>query len=300
MLSSTSAHHRLGIIAALASTILSSVAWLTQAEAVRALSPIVFLAFGPLVAGALIGSYLALTGKLPTRAQIYQHRKDLLTLLAVRYLVAATLYAYALELTACSKVIFLTKVEPYMVIFWYWILHKQRVERYHLFLLAVHIAGAIVLSTGGKLHFDIDQLGDLMILVAVALSSLSYLPAQRLSRSLGSSSATFLLQSISGLIFLPAVLWQDSRTVNFEESHVLYGWGMLVLTVVLFHVFSSIFWYYSLQKTQAWLISALRCIGPIVAMPIAWLVLKQPLTPLQLVGAAVVLLTSWLMVKERR
>jgi drug/metabolite transporter (DMT)-like permease len=47
-----------------------------------------------------------------------------------------------------------------------------------------------------------------------------------------------------------------------------------------------------LSGIESWLSSALRAVGPLVAVPVAWIFFDERLDEVQLLGAAIVLLTS--------
>jgi drug/metabolite transporter (DMT)-like permease len=84
------------------------------------------------------------------------------------------------------------------------------------------------------------------------------------------------------------------------SEHVV-GWYYTLATVAVFYVLSTALWFFSLKEVPAWLASALRCVGPVIAAPIAWLFFNQGLTLLQTCGALVVVATSlWMVVLERR
>jgi drug/metabolite transporter (DMT)-like permease len=50
--------------------------------------------------------------------------------------------------------------------------------------------------------------------------------------------------------------------------------------------------YASLNGIEGWLSSALRATGPVIATPIAFLFFGETLTPIQIFGALVVIITS--------
>jgi probable blue pigment (indigoidine) exporter len=56
-------------------------------------------------------------------------------------------------------------------------------------------------------------------------------------------------------------------------------------------------WYWALERLDGWLVSALRAVGPVLAAPVAWIFFEQKLSPLQILGAAIVLLTAFLLSK---
>lgn len=195
---------------------------------------------------------------------------------------------------------FLTKIEPYIVLLIQIIWFNHRTTWQHLTLLAAHIGGAILLSTGGHFTVSMDTLGDLLLFVAVAGNAALYIPTQRYSREIGASYAAGFSQLFGGLILVPLVVAYSTHSFTFSEEHSV-GWVYVLLTVLVFHVLSTGLWFASMRHVPPWLASALRSFGPVLAAPIAWLWFNKPLTSIQTVGAAIVIITSaWMVVLERR
>ena len=57
-------------------------------------------------------------------------------------------------------------------------------------------------------------------------------------------------------------------------------------------------WLASLKSVKGWIVSALRAIGPIAGVPVAWLLFGEILTPIQILGGIIVLITSVVIAKE--
>jgi drug/metabolite transporter (DMT)-like permease len=143
-----------------------------------------------------------------------------------------------------------------------------------------------------------ESIGDLLIAIGIVLNSISYAPAQRLARAVGPTTASGFPSLVAGFILLPfaLIISPEALTWNATTAH---GWVYLLITVILFYAISLLAWFYSLRGLDAWMSSALRCIGPVVAAPVAWIFFGQELSLIQSFGAAVVLLTSFMMVFER-
>jgi drug/metabolite transporter (DMT)-like permease len=289
----SSALQPLALIAAILSTLLSSAAWITQGEATKLLTPRVVIFFTPILTALIIGGYLTTTKQLPSLALIKTHAKDLVKLVITRNVLTLIIVTYALVYTSSTKVMFLTKMEPYIVVFWFWILLGQTISRYHLFLLLVHILGAMLLSTGGVFDLNIEQRGDLLLLFGMFITALSYIPAKRLSTAFSSAQLTFTCNAASLIILIPLFI---SSVLALAPATPTTGWIYLGITVLLYNVISMVFWYYALTHLQAWLVSALRCLGPVIAAPIAILFFNQSLSGIQIIGGIVVLTTSLMMV----
>jgi drug/metabolite transporter (DMT)-like permease len=193
-------------------------------------------------------------------------------------------------------------MEPYLVIFWVWILDGKRPSRKHLMLLVVHIFGAILLSAGGDIEKSLiapvnGQLGDLLIAIAVVTAALSYRYAPQVTKTLTPMQTSTVAETIGGLITLPVALWLCP--IEFGPAQQV-GWFYIGVHSVLFYVLAITFLYASLSGIESWLSSALRAVGPLVAVPIAWIFFDERLTSLQMVGAGIVLLTSALISRKEK
>lgn len=284
-----------GLLLAILSPIFSSAATIFQSGASKLLTPVFIASIGSIIGGVIIFFVLLSTHSLPSWRTIREQKKDLMTLTILRFVVGALIFAWALSLTTGIKAIFFTKAEPYFVLLWYWLFQKGVVHKRHVGLLGVHIIGAIVLSIGGNFELSFGHLGDVLIIIAIGLFSLSYVPASRLSHTMGSKQANFLSMSIGGLIILPfAVMFAPTASWNIASV----GWSYLLAWVVLFNVIGLTMWFASLKTVTGWMVSALRAIGPISGIPIAYLLFGETLSLMQIGGAALILFTSILIAKE--
>jgi len=195
---------------------------------------------------------------------------------------------------------FLTKIEPYLVLLIQIVWFNHRTSPQHLALLAVHIVGALLLSTGGVFEFSLNTLGDLLLFIAVAGNALLYMPTQHYSHKLGALYAAGFSQLLGGLFLLPLMLIFARDSLILSSEH-LVGWYYAFLTVLFFHVLSTGMWFASMRHVPAWLASALRSFGPVFAAPVAWVWFDQRLSLIQTAGACIVVLTSaWMVMIEKK
>lgn len=280
---------RTAITFAILSSMLSSLGWVFQGQAVLALTPMVVASAQGLLSGLLYFAHLRWTGTKFPLGLVKQHARAIAEFTLLRGVLAGILLCYALLTTDSIKAMFFTKLEPYFVIFWSWLFTRQTISRYHAALLVVHIAGAVLLSTGG--HFDLghSQWGDLMVVVAVGLNSYTYMHAARLSKEMGAVHVNGISAIASGVCLLPLAIWLAPASAWNIFS---LGWLNLLIVVLMFNVVALTLWYAALRHIDGWLVSALRAVGPVFAAPIAWYFWNQSLSEMQTLGAAIVLLTS--------
>lgn len=290
----------IGVLAVLAASTLSSVGWVLEEQAIARLAPLPVVCVGQLLGGAILVAIGLVKSSTPIEKAAQGVTLPFLLFAVIRGAALSLLFGYCLTLTSSSKIMFLTKIEPYVVLLIQIVFHGHRTSIMHLTLLAAHVAGAVVLSTGGVLQASADIAGDLLIFAAVVGNAMLYAPLQRYSRDMGALYASGFSQLVGGVVLVPFVVALSGQAFATSESH-LVGWGYLLATVFVFYVASSGLWFFSLTSVPAWLASALRCVGPLIAAPVAWLMFGKGLTAVQTLGAVAVIVTSmWMVVVERR
>lgn len=285
-----------GLILALISTAVSSLAIVLQVPVSKAMAPVLMslisqLAGALFLALLLVGSGRKLSCHIPRslwRAFIF------LTL--TRSVFGNVLIWYGWSLTFSIKAMFFTKAEPYFILLWRWIFERESVPRAHLVLLAIHIIGAALLSVGDWGAFGHTQKGDAIILLAIAILSLSYRPARAVANHLGNREATIYSQALGSLILLPTLCFVADLSLSVSPRI----WIFLLWAVILWNVIGLVAWFAALRLIEPWIVSALRALGPLFAAPVAWYFFGERLTETQLIGAAVVLSTSALLAWERK
>jgi probable blue pigment (indigoidine) exporter len=275
---------------AIISSVLSSVATIFKVQGVRHVPPVLAAAGGVFFAGLLAFVLLALTKNLPSWEKIKQVRIPLFKVVICRAVVSNIIFTVGLSYTSGVEAVFLTKMEPYLVIFWSWVLDHKRPSGNHLALLLVHVAGAILLAVGDSgFNGKVSWFGDLIIITAVVTAALSYRYAPQVTRVLHPTQTACLGELAGGLITLPVALLISPLAFGPNEQ---LGWFYISIHSILFYVLAMSFLYASLNGIEGWLSSALRATGPVIATPIALLFFGETLTLLQLFGALVVLVTS--------
>jgi drug/metabolite transporter (DMT)-like permease len=289
-----------GIVAVLLASMLSSVGWIFEGEAIARLAPAPVVCFSSLLGGACLLGFGCLTNNKSVRAVLPAITLSFLLFSVIRSGAVSLLFGYCLTLTSSTKTMFLTKIEPYIVLLIQMLFYGHRTTSAHVALLAVHLLGAVLLSTGGTLAFTMDTWGDLLIFVAVAANAALYAPSQRYAQEMGALYASGISQIVGGVSVLPILLLSSQGPYLATQEHIV-GWYYALSAVAVFYVLSTALWFFSLKEVPAWLASALRCVGPVIAAPIAWLIFDEKLSPLQVLGALTVVGTSlWMVVLERR
>jgi drug/metabolite transporter (DMT)-like permease len=284
---------RIGPWAALSSALIAGISNGFYAVAAWSFGPLWFLVYGGILGGLLTGSIFKFSGG--TFRNLSRHHLwwSAARLVLSRGFLGAVLLAWGIQHTTASKMVVLTKMEPYLVLGWGWIIAREKVNRDELWLLTLHIIGAILVSSSGSLtHLLSDGFGDLLVFLGVAATAFSYRDARAVSQAVGPWGAMFLSDIGGMLLILPIALFTPHPEVLSSN-----GFLNLFISVGLFRTFAQPLWLLALNNLAPWKVSALRAISPLTGIPFAWYYLGETLDTPQIYGAVIVLLTSALIGK---
>lgn len=282
-----------GLIAAILSPFFSSVSTIFKSEAAKALSPLVVVSFGGIIGSIILFAIAFLRREKISRKLLKENIKDIGLLILLRFMLGEIIFTYALVKTFAIKVIFFTKIEPYFILILGWFLLKEKIKGKDLLLLTIHLFGALLLSTGGFLL--IPHEGDMLVILAMFCFASSYIFGKRVSHNLGPTLGNAIPMGIANLILFPFAIISSSSNIL---SYSIKGWEFLFIYVILFNVIALTLWFYSLKMVKGWIVSALRYIGPVLGAPVAYILFGQTLNPAQIIGAIVIIVTSFLIAKE--
>src|SRR3989344_4678559 len=282
------------LIFAIASPFFSSVATVFKSGAAKTLSPLTVVVIGGLIGGVLLFLLSKAFKEKITLNKVKLHIRSLSALVIFRTILGELFFTYGLSQTDVIKAIFFTKVEPYFVLLIGVLFLREKIKLHHLFLHTIHLGGAILLSTGGSIgQVGRAQIGDLFIIIAMALFASSYNYGKKLAHSIGSISSNALAMLIGSLILLPFMILFSPPSLSWN-----IGWVYLLLYVILFNVIALTLWFASLRSVRGWMVSALRYIGPVLGAPVAYSLFGETLNIAQIFGAVVIISTSFLIARE--
>ena len=166
---------------------------------------------------------------------------------------------------------------------------KQAVTRRHLVSLALSYAGILLvfqseLALSGPL--DKTVLGAILVFASAMTYAVYLVAGARMIRKLGSVRFT-AYASIAATLFVIGTFFATHGTARLYVANEVYG-----LTLVL-AVFSTVLplWLMAegLKRIGANQVSLVACIGPVSTIALAHVFLGEPVSSIQLAGAALVL-----------
>lgn len=202
-----------------------------------------------------------------------------------------TCETFGLQYTSATKTSLIIATIPVVVLLLASIFLEEGMGRRGLLGIILSLIGvALLVTSGGELGGSV--FGDLLIFGAVVSAALYMLFTRRLGASLSSLQITGMQVIFGAIIFFPAFLY-ELPDLRWREVGV-----DALLAVAALAIFATIgaFLCYNYALTKIPASSAAVCINgiPLVTAGASWLLLGEVLSPLQLVGGAVVLLGVFL------
>lgn len=229
------------------------------------------------------GLVLIIGSPRPTRA--WWPRLALLSLLySSAFFPLLFLAAYRLPGGVASVI---NSIGPILVLAFSVPLLAARVHRIELLAGAIGILGVALLVLTDKAR--LDALGVAAMVVAVVMMSLGNVLVKRWGPPPGMNAGqlTGWMFLLGGLTLLPATLVIEGLPTELTTRN-LVGYAYLI---VFGGIVSYALWFWALGKLSASSVTFLGLLNPVTAAAIGWVLLGQSLTPLQLLGAGLVVLS---------
>lgn len=166
-----------------------------------------------------------------------------------------------------------------------WFLFKERITRRFVMGMLLALAGAIVLM-GESFQLDADHLfGDGLALLTAAFYAGYILSVGRLRAEFSTATIMTWSGAISAVVLLPIGLYDGEAMLPASAS----GWAVLAGLALFSHACGQSLIAYALAHLPASFSSVSLLLQPAAAAILAWILLSEPLGPLQALGAAVIL-----------
>lgn len=213
--------------------------------------------------------------------------RDHVLLMLPGVFLAADLAAWhlALHMTAVANATLLANLAPVFVTLGSWLLFRTRITPVFLTGLGLALLGVIVLKGGPGGLAGGELLGDGTAVVA-AIFYAGYMLSLGHVRSRFSTLRIMIWTTFSAaLCMLPAAYLFEAEMLPLT----LFGWAMLLGLAFISHVGGQGLVTYALAYLPTAFSSLTLLLQPVVAAILAWLLLAEPVGPLQAVGGAIVL-----------
>ncbi len=239
-----------------------------------------------LLALPVLGLWMALETR-HDRAPLTIRRRDWALLGLAGLLFAGDLIAWhaAIRLTGVANATFMAHLAPIVVTFGGWFLFRERVTGGFVAGLVTAIAGITLLMGTNALAGSGDLLGDGLGVVTAVFYGAYLLTVKQLRGRL----PTGTIMAVSGGFGCVAVTVAALISGEVLVPQSLFGWAMVLAIGLVSHAGGQSLITLAFRHIPASLGSVALLATPVVAAAVAWLALGESLTPLQIVGCAVIL-----------
>lgn len=206
-------------------------------------------------------------------------------LAAVFFVLDLSFWHYGIVMTSVANATVLCNLTPVVVTLFGWIVFKDRPRRLFVAAIGLAMGGAFAMSAGADGNQGTNPpLGDLFSL-SVALWYAGYFLAVKAARATAGAMRIMLWSTGLGLPLLLVVsLALGEDLIPASAS----GWAACA-AMGLMHVVGQGGVAWSLGRLPASLTAVTILIQPVVASGLGWLIFHETMTPVQMVGGAVVL-----------
>ncbi len=191
----------------------------------------------------------------------------------------------SLELTSVAASVVLVATIPLFVGLLSPLLLKELVPRIMLAGILVAVIGSGVLSLDDVGGGSDPLIGDLLALVGAACAAGYMMIGRTLRRKLSLLTYIFVVYSVAALILLAVALMGRQPMGGFAPE--TYGWILYLALGPQLIGHSSFNW--ALRYLSAAYVTVTLLSEPIISSLLAWLLLKEPPTELEVVGGSLVL-----------
>src|SRR5262245_25818276 len=225
------------------------------------------------------------------RVRRYSGKWVLLVAAALAFAGDLAFWHKSIQLTSVANATLLANLASIFVTLAAWVFLRQRPTRIFLAGLAAALAG-VALLVHNSLAFSSTGLAGDALGVITAMFYAGYILAVKALRDRGEVTLHLMAvtSTITAIVLLPAALASAEILIPASAR----GWSILIGLALVSHAAGQGLIAYALAHLQAAFSSVSLLFQPVMAALFAWLLLAEPLAPLQIAGGLVVLVGIYL------
>jgi drug/metabolite transporter (DMT)-like permease len=197
---------------------------------------------------------------------------------------------WSITYTSVANATLLANTAPVFVVLGGWLLFGTRVRPMFLIGMATAMAGTVVLMQTSAGLSERHLLGDAFGIVTGMFYGAYFLTIQRLRASYDTMTIMAYAIPVSAVAMLGVSILNGETLLATTST----GWMVVVGVALVSQVFGQSLIAYGLAQLPVAFASVSLLVQPVMAALWAWLLLAEPLGPIQALGAAVVLAGIWI------
>ena len=225
-------------------------------------------------------------GQMELAAPFRRRRMGLIALGAVAYGTNLGFWQASLMETSVANAALIANIHPIVVVLAAWLLLKERITLYFLLGLVFSMTGVVLLIRQGSSDLGPISIGDIYALISGTTFGIWVICLRLVRQSFSTATTTIWNLGIAGLVLLPAALLVEGDLA----PPTLLGWGILLAFGLVVNVFAQSAFVYAAGHLPASLNSLGLLLTPVVSIFLAWLLLGESITWLQVIAGTLVLI----------
>ncbi len=272
-------------------------ATVVSTEVAKSLNPVAMLLLSYLVSSAVLLVWLKARNEL-NFARLIENKKKIMEVVLSRNVFGALILVYGFSLAPAINVIILLRTETAFILVFSFFFLKEKIDAKRLSALFLVFFGALLLSASGNFSaLTSFQLGDLLVLAAMAFTAYSYFPAKKLLEKLSHVSLLAFSNLLSIPFFLAIALIASPSFFPLLDPQISL---LLLLSILLFFVFGMSFFYKAIKGFSPWTVSVLLAVSLVSGAALSFFWLGNTLSFVQGFGALLVVFASLLVSFEKK
>ncbi|MDD2621005.1 MAG: DMT family transporter [Syntrophomonadaceae bacterium] len=208
---------------------------------------------------------------------------------------AGLVYFYALHYLSASLATVIFFSHPVLVAILALFLYKEKCDLRLILGLFLAIVGIFLVSDAGNSNLNISLTGLLLAISACIIYALYTLAGQKNVTQISplSLTATF---SLIGIILIPIISPSSISIYSLSWQQLLIVFIMSLFNTVL----AVSFFLKGIKKIGASRASLISTMEPVITLLLAFLILGEVLTPIQLLGSSLVIISIFLSISDQQ
>ncbi len=176
-------------------------------------------------------------------------------------------------------------IQPLLVVWFSWIILNEKPSKLSILAAIAGLVGVGLLVLGPTAR--LDRVGIVAAIAGAATMGLGTVLVKRWKRPVSLLVFTAWQLAVGGIVLLPIALVIEGPITHLSTTNLL---GFVYLGVVGTGVAYAL-WFRGIEKLKASAVSSLGLMSPVVATLMGFALLHQTLTPIQLIGITIVLMS---------
>ncbi|MGG6314617.1 DMT family transporter [Paenibacillus macerans] len=203
------------------------------------------------------------------------------------------LWMGSLRLTTVASSTVILTLEPIIVMFGSFFLFGAKINKAMILGITLALVGSIAIGSGDFALSGKAVTGDLLSLLGTVAIAIHILVGKQLLQTISAFVYNFLVFAVAGTAM---AVYNVASGISFT-GYAPREWGIFLLLAIVPTLFGHYLFNWLMKYLSASVVSMAVLGEPVFASLLAWLLLKESLTPLQLSAGVLILCGVWIFIR---